>query len=73
MADITAGAKVEQFRGAGFGQLSGLVQITKGEKTGVRTDLCPMEFQLDNRVKADPQSLLTCLTHRVLPLFTDRM
>jgi hypothetical protein len=72
MTDIAAGTKVEQFRGTRFSQLSRLIEIPKREKAGIRTDLCPMELQLDDAFETDSQSLLTCFPHRGLPLFTDR-
>ena len=53
MTDIAAGVKVEQFRGTRFGQLTHLIEIPKREKTRIRTDLCPIELQLDGAVKTD--------------------
>ena len=72
MADIAASAKIEKFSGAGFSQLHRLIEIPKGEKTGIRTDRRPVELQLDGAVKTDSQVILACFTHRVLPLFTGR-
>jgi hypothetical protein len=72
MADIAAGTKIEESSGTGFGQVGHLVEITKEEKTSIRTDLRPMELQLDDAVKTDSQGLLTCFPRRGLPLFIHR-
>ncbi len=67
MTDVAAGAKVEQLCATRLNQWNRLIEVTEGEETSIRTDLCPMEFQLDDTVKTDSQGLLTCFTPRGSP------
>ena len=48
---VAAGAEIEQFGCVGVSQLRRLIKVTVGEESGVRTDPCAMDFQLDGAVK----------------------
>ena len=68
MADVVAGPEVKQVSRNRLRQPRRIIKITIGEKTGVRTDPRSVELQLDGAVESEPQRVLACFTHWVLPL-----
>jgi len=68
VADVVAGPEVKQVSGNQLRQSRRIIKIAIGEKTGVRTDPRSVELQLDGAVESEPQRVLACFTHEVLPL-----
>ncbi len=67
MLRVLACSDVTKLRIDHRNQAKDLVKLPVSQQSGITGDLCAMKFELQFAVKIEPQSVLACFTHRVLP------